>query len=146
MNFPVTTEVTVYFSDCDPMGHCNNARFFTFFEYARVQYYKKLKALDLRKMNASSTFAFIVAEVSCTFRSPASIDETLIIKTRISEIKTKSFVMEYEVLEKKSRRPVALGRSVQVLYNYKKKKSFPIPPHLRRKIERLEGWSTQGIH
>ncbi|MDO8461637.1 MAG: thioesterase family protein [Deltaproteobacteria bacterium] len=135
----VKAEVTVFFSDCDPMRHCNNARFFNFLEYARMQYYKKLKALDLRIMNNTSTFGIILAEVSCTFKSPAFIDEKLVIAVRTSEIKTKSFIMEYEIREKKSRRLVALGHSVQVMYNYRRQKTFPIPLPLRRKIERLEG-------
>lgn len=139
VKFPVTTEVTVYFSDCDPMGHCNNARFFTFMEQARVQYYKKLKVLDLRKMDAKTAFGFIVAEASCTFKSPASIDETLVVALRITGIGNKSFTFEYEMREKKTRRLVAVGRTVQVMFNYKKGKSFPVPPSLRRQVSRLEG-------
>ena len=139
MKFPVKTEIPVYFSDCDPMGHCNNARFFTFMEHARVQYYKRLKTLDLRRMNAQSAFGFIVAEAACSFKSPALIDETLVVALRIAEIRNKSFTFEYEIREKKSRRLVAVGRTVQVMFNYKKGESFPVPPKLRRQIGRLEG-------
>lgn len=139
MNFPVTTEVTIFFSDCDPMGHCNNARFFSFMEHARVQYYKRLKALDLRTMNARTAFGFIVAEATCSFKSPAYIDETLVIGARIAEIGNKSFRFEYEIREKKTNRLIATARTIQVMFNYKKAKSFPVPASLRRKIERLEG-------
>ena len=137
--YRVKTEITVYFSDCDLMHHCNNARFFTFMEQGRVAYYKKLKALDLRNMNATSAFGFILAEISCTFESPATIDEKLVIGVRVSEVRNRSFHMKYEIREKKSRRLVALGQSVQVMYNYRKKKPFPIPDSLRRKINKLEG-------
>ena len=139
MKFPVKTETTVYFSDCDPMGHCNNARFFTFMENARVQYYKKLKVLDLRTMNAQTAFGFILAEASCSFKSPAAIDETLVVSARTASIGNKSFTSEYEIREKKSRRLVAIGRSVQVMFNYRTGKSFPVPPKLRRQVSRLEG-------
>ncbi|MBI2981990.1 MAG: acyl-CoA thioesterase [Deltaproteobacteria bacterium] len=138
MRFPVKTEVTVFFSDCDPMGHCNNARFLTFMEQARVQYYKRLKALDLRRMNARTAFGFIVAEATCSFKSPAYIDETLVIGTRIASVGNKSFVFEYEIREKKTKRLVATARTVQVMFNYQKNKSFPVPAALRKKIERLE--------
>lgn len=139
MKSPVKTEVTVYFSDCDPMGHCNNARFFTFMEHARVQYYKKLKALDLRKMNAQTAFGFIVAEATGTFKSPATVDETLVIGIRVGEVHRRSFVFEYEIREKRTHRLVALGRTVQVMFNYRKKKVFLIQPSLRKRISRLEG-------
>ncbi len=136
--FRVTTELTVYFSDCDPMGHCNNARFFTFMEQSRVAYYKRLKALDLRTMDPHSSLGFILAEASCTFHSPAQIDETLVVGVRTSEMRTRSFIMEYEMREKRSRRLVATGRTAQVMFDYKEKKSYPIPASLRRKIEALE--------
>lgn len=120
------------------MGHVNNARYLSYFEQARVAYYKKLKALDLRKMNAATAFAFIVGEIGIKFHAPAFIDERLVIAVRIAELRTKAFRMEYEIREKKSRRLIVTGSSVQVMYNYKKKKTFPIPPSLRRKILALE--------
>ncbi len=138
MKFPVKAEVVVYFSDCDPMGHCNNARFFTYMEHARVQYCKKLMALDLRSMNARSAFGFILAEATCTFVSPAYIDETLVVGLSVSEIGTKSFILKYEIREKQSRRVVALGRTVQVMYDYRKKKTLPVPASLRHRIEKVE--------
>lgn len=136
--FPVKAEITVRFSDVDIMGHVNNARYLSYFEQARVAYYKKLKALDLRKMNAHTKFAFIVAEVGVKFHAPATIDEHLVISIRVAEIRTKAFRMEYEVRGKKNRRLIATGYSVQVMYNYRKKRAFQIPLSLKRKILALE--------
>ena len=134
----VKTEIVVRFSDVDIMGHVNNARYLSYFEQARVDYYKKLKALDLRKMDAGSKFAFIVAEVGVKFHAPAFIDETLVIAIRVAEVRTKAFRMEYQVREKKTRRLIATGYSVQVMYNYREKRAFPIPSSLKRKIRALE--------
>ncbi|MBI2066450.1 MAG: acyl-CoA thioesterase [Deltaproteobacteria bacterium] len=138
MKFPVKKEISVYFSDCDPMGHCNNARFFTFMEQARVEYYKKLKALDLRVMNPKTAFGFIVAEACCTFKSPAHVDETLIVQIRIAEMRNRSFRMEYEIREKKTRRLVATATTIQVMFNYRKEESIPLSKKLRQQIERFE--------
>lgn len=136
--FPVKTEIIVRFSDVDIMGHVNNARYLSYFEQARVEYYKKLKALDLRKMDAHSPLAFIVAEIGVKFHSPAQIDDRLVIAVRVAEIRTKAFRMEYEVRGKKTRRLIATGHSVQVMYNYRKKRPFEIPSSLRRRILALE--------
>ena len=57
----------------------------------------------------------------------------------IAKLRTKAFRMAYEIRDKKSRRLIATGYSVQVMYNYKKQKTLPISPSLRRKILRLEG-------
>ena len=136
--FPVKAPVTVRFSDVDIMGHVNNARYLSYFEQARVEYYKRLKLLDLRKMNGRSAFGFIVGEITIKFHAPATIDETLIVGIRVAELRTKAYRMEYEIHEKKSKRLIATGTSVQVMYNYKKEKTIPIPPNLRRRIMRLE--------
>lgn len=136
--FPVRTPITVRFSDVDIMGHANNARYLSYFEQARVAYYKKLGSLDLRKMDARSAFGFIVGEISVKFHAPAYIDETLILAIRVAELRTKAFRMEYEVRERKTRRLIATGYSVQVMYNYKKGKPFTIPPDLRQRILCLE--------
>lgn len=130
--------MTVRFADVDVMGHVNNARYLSYFEQARVEYYKRLKALDLRKMNAGTAFAFIVAEVGVKFHAPARIDDRLVVAVRIAEIRTRAFRMEYEIRVKGTRRLIATGYSVQVMYNYRKKRAFRIPPSLRKKILALE--------
>lgn len=137
--FKIKTEITVRFSDVDIMGHVNNARYLSYFEQARLAYYKKLKALDLRKMAMGTALGFIVAGIGVKFQAPAYIDEVLTVAIRIAGLRTKAFRMEYEVRNKKTRRLIATGYSVQVMYNYKRQRTFPIPPSLRKKILRLEG-------
>lgn len=139
--FKIKTDILVRFSDVDVMGHVNNACYLSYFEQARLAYYKKLKALDLRKMDMGTALGFIVGEIGVKFHAPAYIDEVLIVAIRIAELRTKAFRMEYEVRNKKTRRLIATGYSVQVMYNYKRQKTFPISPPLRRKILRLEGRS-----
>lgn len=137
--FPVKTEVHVRFADVDAMGHVNNAHYLTFFEQARVAYFKKLEGLDLRKMDASSAFGFILAEVAVQFLSPAFLDEVMVVGLRVAEIRNKSFRFEYEVSDKQTGRKVATGHSVQVMYNYQKKETFPIPEDLRSRMLGLQG-------
>lgn len=137
MKFPIKTEVTVYFSDCDPLGHCNNARFFTFMEQGRVESLKKIREFNMIQMTPRSTTAFILAEASCTFKSPAYLNEKILVRLRVSEVRNRSFMMEYEMREKKTKRLVAVARSVQVMFNYKTHKTFPIPPRLRRTLALL---------
>lgn|SRR3989338_7069985 len=137
--FKISTDILVRFSDADAMGHVNNARYLSYFEQARIEYYKRIKKFDLRRGDAANAFDFIVAEIGVKFLTPAYIDETLTVAIRIAELRTKAFRMEYEIRDKKSRRLIATGYSVQVMYNYKKQKTLPISPSLRRKILRLEG-------
>jgi len=141
--FRVKTEVHVRFTDVDKMGHVNNALYLTYFEEARVAYFKKLKGLDLRVMDGTSTLGFIVAEIGVKFLAPAFLDETLVVSIRVAEFRTKAFRFEYEIRNRKTRKLLATGYSVQVMYNYRKKRPFEIPPPLRREIEAIEEWKAK---
>lgn len=136
MKWPFMIRVEVRFRDLDAMGHVNNAVYLTYFETARSAYYRRLTG---KKLKALEEFDFILAEVTCSFRSSAYFGETLVVSLGVTEVGTRSFVFDYEVTEEDSNRLVATGRSVQVMYDYAAKKTKPIPPELREKMVELEG-------
>ena len=132
--FYIKTEVEVRFKDVDMMGHVNNANYLTYFEQGRVAYFRQLFE---KQETQKDLFPFVVAEITIRFVSPAFFDETLVVGVRTAEMGTKSFRMEYEIKEKKSKRLVATGHSVQVMYDYQTKATFPIPESLKEKIRNL---------
>ena len=145
--FPIKAEVHVRFADVDAMGHVNNAHYLTFFEQSRVAYFKKLDSLDFRFMDMTSAFGFIIADIGVQFLSPAFLDEVMVVRLRVAELGNKSFRFEYEISEKETKRKVATGHSVQVMYNYRKKGTFPIPESLRSKMLKFQGGlDPQGRH
>jgi acyl-CoA thioester hydrolase len=119
------------------MGHVNNAVYLSYFEQARVAFFKKINKLDLRYMDAKSAFGFIVAEIGIKFLAPTYVDQTLTVAIRVAEIRNKAFRFEYEIRDKKTKTAVATGFSVQVSYNYKKQKTFPLPADLKRRMSAL---------
>lgn len=128
------TEITIRFADCDPMGHTNNAKYFTYMEQARVTLFKDVFKLEPGKPIVPEHFPFILAEISCRFLKPTYVDETLIIEAKITEIKNSSFLIGYEFKDKKTSDLVATGKSVQVWFDYKSGKSKPIPEDYRNKL------------
>jgi acyl-CoA thioester hydrolase len=132
--FSVKTDITVRFADVDIMGHVNNAVYLSYFEQARVAFFKKINKLDLRSMDAKSAFGFIVAEIGVKFLAPTFVDQALTVAIRVAETRTKAFRFEYEIRDKKTKELAATGFSVQVSYNYKKHKTFPLSPALKRKM------------
>jgi acyl-CoA thioester hydrolase len=136
--FNVKTEIHVRFSDTDAMGHVNNAKFFSYMEQGRVAYVQRIVP-DLDMENGLKDFPFILADVQCSFKEPLFCDETVVVSLRVSKMGNKSFVLDYLIEEKATGRLVATGSSVQVMYDYKKGRSYPIPAELRRRIEEIEG-------
>ena len=117
--FPFTHRERVRFSDCDPMGHVNNAAYSTYLEQARLA---ALGALD----------PFILARVEIDFRAELRAGDEVEIATRCSHLGTKSFELEH--LMRADGRVVAEAKSVLVGYDYGPGRSVPISDTLRRRL------------
>jgi acyl-CoA thioester hydrolase len=132
--FTVRFELRPRFRDTDAMGHVNNAVYVTYLELARQEYWSRLDAsADYRRV------PFILARVTCDFRSEALVNETLEVGIRCPWIGVKSFAFVYQIRERASGRLVVEAETVQVCYDYDAKRSFPMPAALRRQLEALEG-------
>ena len=128
------TEITVRWNDCDPMGHVNNAVYFTYFEQARVALFRKFLGIGEGKPLLAEHFPFIMAEVSCKFIKPAYADERLIVEARVTQVKNSSFIVEYNMTDKFTGEKTATGSSVLVWYDYNTGKSKPISEEYRKKL------------
>ena len=135
--FTTSTNVTVRFSDTDAMGHCNNRNYFSFMEEGRVAYLKRLYP-DNTWSNFHESFPFIVADIQCTFKTPAFCNETLCVSLGVTRFGEKSFDIEYDIHELTTQRLVATGKSVQVMYDYKTKKSVPVSDEFKTRVESLK--------
>lgn len=138
LKFSFKITVPVRFSDTDAMGHMNNARFFSFMEEGRVAYVRKLFPTE-NPSDSFKFFPFILADAQCSFKSPAYTGEIIEVALGVVSFGTKSFIMEYILTETKSKRLVATGKSVMVMYDYQTQQSVAVSPEFRGAVEELEG-------
>ncbi len=143
MDFKVHALIKTRFVDIDWLGHVNNAHYLTFFEQARIEYFKKFPEIDFRNYDPKKNFSVILADARCSFKSPAYLDETLVVGIRTLEIKRSSFKLEYRIEEESSNRLIATGETIMVYYDYANQRSVEIPPELRRRFEKIEGRSFE---
>lgn len=121
--------VEVRFRDLDALGHVNNAVYLTYLESARIAYWMRVTGRsELRELD------IILARVELDYRSPVAYGETLELGVRCASMRRSSFVMEFEAVERRTRRLVAEARKVLVCYDYAAGRSRPIPPELRQQI------------
>jgi acyl-CoA thioester hydrolase len=125
--------IEVRFKDVDMMGHVNNAVYLTYFENARAGYWK---ALGTRVGRPESTY--VLARAECDYRSPATLDDRLGCHIRAIRFGRTSFEFDYLMRDESSGRTIALGRSVQVMYDYGKGTPRPIDDDLKERIRRFE--------
>jgi acyl-CoA thioester hydrolase len=120
-------EERVRFRDLDPMGHVNNAVFLTYLEQARVAFFSEMgAATGLADMN------MIVARVEIDFKAPVRLGQNVEVSVRASRFGTKSFDLEYEL--RVEGEVVAVAKSVQVAYDYKRREPVPVPAEWREKL------------
>jgi acyl-CoA thioester hydrolase len=120
-------EEQVRFRDLDPMGHVNNAVFLTYLEQARVAFFSEMgAATGLEDMN------MVVARVEIDFKAPVRLGQEVEVSVRASRFGTKSFDLDYEL--RVEGELVAVAKSIQVAYDYKRREPVPVPAEWREKL------------
>lgn len=127
MRFPLPTR----YSDYDTKGHVNNAVYLTYFELA-----KHLLWRDVWKQNPDPPF--VVAEATVRFVSPAMVGDPLEIDICTQEVKTRSWIWKFTITDARDGRLVAEGRTVQVYYDYRERRSIPVPDNVRALLDSVK--------
>ena len=124
----------VRFRDCDAMGHVNNAVYFTYFEQARAV---MAEMLGLRRELARSGLGVILAHTSCDYKAQVVFGDQVEVGVRIVKLGRTSFTSDFEARRARDDAVVAVGRSVQAVFDYDADRTAPIPDGLRAKLEAL---------
>lgn len=139
---PVRVPVQVRWRDLDALRHINNAAYITYFELARLGYIRALLG-DSAEIDPNTLlpvdFQFILAEVTCRYRAPATLGDELVIAIWVSRVGRKSFVFDYRITDERAGRLVAEGCSTQVWYDYAAGESRPVPGTIIGMMEQLQG-------
>jgi acyl-CoA thioester hydrolase len=139
---PVRVPLQVRWRDLDALGHVNNAVYLTYFEQARMGYIGAV-AGDMPLVDGRTPlprdFQFILAEVTCRYRSPATLADRLFAEIWVSSVGRKSFVFDYHISDEGSGRLIAEGCSTQVWYDYAAGESRPVPEPAVLRMEALQG-------
>jgi len=128
----VETEVRVRYAETDAQGIVYYSNYFVWFEVGRVDYFRELglSYADLEREG----LGFLIAEASCRYHAPAHFDELLMVRTWVEEVKSRSFILAYEMVNKETGKLLATGRTVQVFVN-QEGKPIAIPPRIKALLE-----------
>src|SRR5687768_9139235 len=133
--FQVVERFAMHWGDMDALGHANNARYFTWFETARIAYFRRLGL----EADRPSSIGPILATTTCNFLRPVVYPAQLAAGARVVKIGRKSFTMDYQLaFAEDEDRPVATGSGVIVLYDYQAKVSLELPEDLKARIRALD--------
>lgn len=148
--FPCVVGVEVRFRDLDAMGHVNNAVYLTYFEQARLAFWRAIhpggapdEAID------PAQIGFVLARAECDYASPVRLGERLLVGCRAGDFGTSSFAFDYRIVAAGGSvdaevRLVASGRTVQVTWDWASGTKIPVSDELRKRIEAFQAATPRG--
>ena len=129
--------IEVRYGDLDPQGHLNNAKYLTYFEIGRINYFTHLglfkpgqSFLDIKN---------IIAEANVTFRAPVHYGTPVKVGVHTSKIGNKSMRVEQNIVHAESGEVLASGYVILVAFDYHANQTIPVPDVMRKAISEFEG-------
>lgn len=131
--FRFSVEIDVRFRDLDALGHVNNAVYLTYFETARMEFWRHVNdRVDLSGMD------MILARAEVDYRSPLVYGDRIEVGVRGVSIRRTSFVLAQSIVHRPSGRLVAEARKVLVHYDYGAGVKKALPEELRQRLLRQD--------
>jgi YbgC/YbaW family acyl-CoA thioester hydrolase len=90
----VESKVKVRFPDCDPFNHLNNSKYIDYFLNAREDHLLMYYDFDLQKLAQEKGISWVVAQNQIAYLIPATLMETVTIKTALISYNQKSLILE----------------------------------------------------
>jgi len=132
--------VEVRYGDLDPQGHLNNAKYLTYFETARINYFVHLGLFTLG--HSFMEIGVIMADARVTFHAPVEYGTPVKVGVRTSKLGNKSMTVEQNIVNAETGEVLASGQVILVAFDYHTNKSLPVPDVMREKIAEFEGLTT----
>lgn len=126
----------VRFAETDMQGIVFNGNYLTYVDTAATEYFRHLD-LPYQEM-VKSGFDFVLAHISCDFHGAAYFDDLLEVHTRVTELRTRSFVVEYAIHRQGEAEPLFTATSVYVGIDPSTKRPTPLPERLRQILRTFE--------
>jgi acyl-CoA thioester hydrolase len=131
--------LVVRFSDCDPLGHVNNAVYLTYLEQARLILWKQQIGLTWAKRAAEGLpkgEGFILARAEVDFRAQAHEGDELEVCLSLGRFGRTSATYDYEVEHTSTGVIVAAARTVQVWFDYDRGVPVEISEELKGRLSK----------
>lgn len=129
-DYALRTYDKLRYSDTDRQGHVNNAAFATFLETGRVEF-----LYDQEQPLWVPGTQFVIAKLEIDLRAELTWPGRVEIGTRIARIGNSSVALEQALFQ--GERCAATANTVIVLMNDETRKSHPLPPETRARLEEL---------
>jgi acyl-CoA thioester hydrolase len=130
--------IRVYYEDTDVSGVVYHANYLKFFERARTEWLRAL-GYSQESLRHDVQVAFTVSRVEVAFRSPARLDDAVLVTVTVTELKRASLVMVQQLrLGDLAGRLLAEASVTVVSVDAASFKPRALPEGFRERLQRLE--------
>ena len=136
------SEVLIRFSDCDPMGHLNNARYLDYFINSREDHLREFYGIDIYKHSMGSGVGWVVSQNQIAYLKPANLMETVIVQSQVIDHDKSSILVELFMWNKDKSEMKSVLWSKFVAIEFKSGKRGSIPEDL---LLLLQDVKTNGV-
>jgi acyl-CoA thioester hydrolase len=123
--------IQIRFNDLDTYGHVNNAVYLTYFEEGRKLWFQD----RIGKNWEWEKHGILLAKHEVEYIKPLLLTDDAQIELWISHAGNKSFEISYRIYKNDEKDLCTQGKSVAVCYNYRERKTMPIPEEWRKVFE-----------
>ncbi|CEG58927.1 acyl-CoA thioesterase [Legionella fallonii] len=113
----------IAWGDMDALGHVNNARYFDYFQEARIEWLRDLNITLTEKIGP------VVIHVACTYFKPVIYPATVTLRSSVDSLGNSSMIMDHDLYQNEVL--MAQGISKVVWVDYVQGKSVPLPEKVR---------------
>ena len=96
------------------MGIVHHSNYYVWFELGRSEVCRA-KGFSYRDMEDRDGALLVVAEASCRYKSPSYYEDELVVRTRVSRIRSRSIIFSYEVFRPADETLVATGETHHIV-------------------------------
>ena len=113
----------INWGDMDALGHVNNARYFDYFQEARIDWLRTIK------IGMDGKTGPVIIHAACTFFKPIIYPATLCLRSSLHSLGNSSMIMDHDLYQNEIL--MAQGNCKIVWIDYSKGKPVPIPAEFR---------------
>ncbi|MGC1183362.1 acyl-CoA thioesterase [Legionella sp.] len=120
---------SIAWGDMDALGHVNNARYFDYFQEARIEWLRELNITMTEKTGP------VVVHVACTYLKPVIYPAIVTLRSKIHSIGNSSMLMDHDLYQ--GEELMAQGSCRIVWIDYSQGKSVRLPELIRAQITQI---------
>jgi acyl-CoA thioester hydrolase len=125
-----TARYSVTIGDINYGGHLGNERALVIFQDARIRFFG---SLGLSEGDIGDETGIIMVESGVRYRREIFLHDELVVTVGVSEVKTKKFVLEYDVTRESDAQQVLSGFTIFLAFDYTSRKVTKIPSQFIKK-------------